>query len=641
MPGVGGLSIATNLLANSASLELSDNQTTLKRAVTQLSSGLRINTAADDPSGESIAVNLQSQVSGTDQGSRNVQDANNAAAVAAGALTTIKDILGRIRQLAEEASSDITSDSDRASLQTETSQLLLEINRIAQNTNFNGEALLDGSHEGYQPDQEASATVTSNSTLNTANSIPGSGQLIEAAAVGDGPATQEPQIDVALLSNALGTGQPETVQVSADSVPYVQPGEVFSAGAAQIQVLSTNPGAGTITATFSAPVASGTVMHGGVWGTSTNAVAAGEQIMTLASSIGDSGVPLYAGEVLQIDPSGLNDIVKVQQVLSPTSFLADFGTAHAAGVLVYSWNGQNGVSGTAPETVTIPFGVSTDPPPVGSEAWVEESTSAFPASNDVQIVGTGTVIGATQTVETIYIPQVTNLGYGQFTVLTALGNAAGPVIAPNDGTIQLQVVNDAGTIGVQESYYDTATQTTQVSPDLISANQRGMYFDGVTLAIGNVTAADVGLSAYVKVLQATAAISGSTDTALNVQDGATQGEAVQLGIAAMNTQSLRLSNTNLSTTISAEDAIGQVDYAVSQVLSQSAQLGAIMVRLNEDLDDNNTASVNLASAAANITDLNVPQATTTYTRMQILGQIGFSVLAQANTNAETILALFR
>ncbi|HTX03773.1 MAG TPA: flagellin [Candidatus Acidoferrales bacterium] len=638
MPGIGGLSIATNLLANIASLNLSDNQATMQRAVTQLSSGLRINSAADDPSGNSIAVNLQSQVSGTDQGSRNVQDANNAAAVASGALTTIKDILERIRQLAEEASSDITSDSDRASLQTETNQLLLEINRIAENTNFNGESLLDGSHEGYQPAQEASATITSNSTLNTASALTNGGDLVAAASVGDGPGSQEPQIDVALDTAAAGTGQPETVQIS--SAQYVQPGEVLTDGPAYITVDSVDPSAGTMTATFSAAVGAGTVMHGYVQAVSTNAVAAGEQVMTLASGLGDADVPLYAGEVLQVDPGGVNDIVKVQQVLSPTSFLADFGSAHAAGVPVYSFNGWEGI-GSGTQTDNLSMGSDTDPPPAGSEAWVEESVSAFPASNDVQIVGTGTVLGNSTTDETIYIPNLPYLGYGDLTVMTALGNADGPVVPADDGTIELQVVNDDGTIGVQESYYDTATQTTQVAPYLISANQRGMYFDGVTITAGNVTSADVGLSAYVKVLQATAAITGTNNTALNVQDGPTQGDAVQLGIAAMNIQSLRLSNTNLSTTLGAEDAIGQVDYAIGQVLSQSAQLGAVMVRLNEDLDDNNTASVNLTSAAANITDLNVPQATTVYTKMQILGLIGASVLAQANTNAESILALFR
>ena len=86
MPGIGGLSVANNLLANEASLNLNRNQDLLKSAVSKLSSGLRINTAADDPSGLAIAESLQAQVNGFDQAVRNVQDATNAATVAEGAL---------------------------------------------------------------------------------------------------------------------------------------------------------------------------------------------------------------------------------------------------------------------------------------------------------------------------------------------------------------------------------------------------------------------------------------------------------------------------------------------------------------------------------------------------------------------------
>lgn len=118
MPGIGGLSIANNLLANSVSLNLNRNQSSLQTAVTRLSSGLRINTAADDPSGLAIAESLQAQVNGFDQGSRNVQDATNAAQVAEGALQTTTDILQRVRTLAVEGASDITSTDDRKNLQT-------------------------------------------------------------------------------------------------------------------------------------------------------------------------------------------------------------------------------------------------------------------------------------------------------------------------------------------------------------------------------------------------------------------------------------------------------------------------------------------------------------------------------------------
>lgn len=118
MPGIGGLSIANNLLSNAAQLNLNNNQKALQTSVTRLSSGLRINSAADDPSGLAIAETLQSQVNGFDQAAQNVQNANNAVTVAEGALQTTTDILQRIRSLAVEASSDISSESDKANLQT-------------------------------------------------------------------------------------------------------------------------------------------------------------------------------------------------------------------------------------------------------------------------------------------------------------------------------------------------------------------------------------------------------------------------------------------------------------------------------------------------------------------------------------------
>ena len=160
-----GLSIATNLLSNSVQLNLDNNQKQLQNVVTQLSSGLRINTAADDPSGNAISTNLTSQYQAFNQASQNVQNANNAAQVALGALTQQTDILQRIRVLAVEAASDVNSTSDRANLQTEVGQLLLEVNRISQNTNFNGQALLDGSHQGDQAGAEAYFTITANAAL--------------------------------------------------------------------------------------------------------------------------------------------------------------------------------------------------------------------------------------------------------------------------------------------------------------------------------------------------------------------------------------------------------------------------------------------------------------------------------------------
>ena len=134
------LSLAGGAL--NASLKTQNELQTLTK---RLSSGLRVNSATDDPSGLAIAESLASKVNGLDEGSRQIQTANNALTVADGAMTTISDILQRMRSLVVQARSDLQSTADHGNIQAELSQLRLEIDRIAQNTSFNGRSLLDGS----------------------------------------------------------------------------------------------------------------------------------------------------------------------------------------------------------------------------------------------------------------------------------------------------------------------------------------------------------------------------------------------------------------------------------------------------------------------------------------------------------------
>jgi flagellin len=126
-------------------------QSALRTETQRLASGLRINTAADDPSGLAIAESLASKVAGLDQGVHEIQNAGNALTVAESAMASISDILRRMRALVVQARSDVQSTADRGDMQAELSQLRLEIDKIAQNTTFNGRALLDGSASSAIP----------------------------------------------------------------------------------------------------------------------------------------------------------------------------------------------------------------------------------------------------------------------------------------------------------------------------------------------------------------------------------------------------------------------------------------------------------------------------------------------------------
>ncbi|HEX3468518.1 MAG TPA: flagellin [Candidatus Elarobacter sp.] len=135
-------------LALNASLR---TQRSLASDTTRLSSGLRINSAADDPSGLAIAESLASRVAGIDQGVHEIQNASNALTVADGAMSTISEILQRMRSLVVEARSSLMSASDLSDAQAELDQLRQEIDRIAQGTTFNGRPLLDGSASSVLP----------------------------------------------------------------------------------------------------------------------------------------------------------------------------------------------------------------------------------------------------------------------------------------------------------------------------------------------------------------------------------------------------------------------------------------------------------------------------------------------------------
>jgi flagellin len=131
----------------SASFVLQNEALTQNRLLTDvnaLATGLRVSSAVDDPSGYTIAETIDTKVSGLQQSVTNVQTANNMLSVADGALSSMELILQRIRSLTVEANSDINSQSDLENIQTEINQMLLEVNKISQETNFNGLTLFNG-----------------------------------------------------------------------------------------------------------------------------------------------------------------------------------------------------------------------------------------------------------------------------------------------------------------------------------------------------------------------------------------------------------------------------------------------------------------------------------------------------------------
>jgi flagellin len=139
-----GLFINTNASSINARRKLTSSINALGRSFERLSSGLRINSARDDAAGLAITNRMTAQIRGLDQAVRNSNDGISLAQTAEGALNETTNLLQRVRELAVQSASDNNNASDRASLNEEVNQLVDEINRIATNTSFNGNKLLNG-----------------------------------------------------------------------------------------------------------------------------------------------------------------------------------------------------------------------------------------------------------------------------------------------------------------------------------------------------------------------------------------------------------------------------------------------------------------------------------------------------------------
>ena len=120
------------------------NTSNVLKTSKELSSGMRINSAADDASGLSVSERMRSQIRGLNQASRNVMNGTSMLQTAEGFMQSTTDILQRIRELAVQSANGIYSDEDRSMLQTEVEQLVSEVDRISQIAEFNGMTLLSG-----------------------------------------------------------------------------------------------------------------------------------------------------------------------------------------------------------------------------------------------------------------------------------------------------------------------------------------------------------------------------------------------------------------------------------------------------------------------------------------------------------------
>ena len=195
--------INTNATSLTAQLNLNTSKASLQTSVQRLSSGLRINSAADDAAGLAIATRMGSQVKGMNVAVRNANDGISLAQTADGALASVSDSLQRMRELAVQARNATNGSSDKDSLDKEFGELAKEVQRVLGGTSFNGKAVL-GTDAGAL-DFQVGAGTTSNDTITVTTTNMTTNSNITAVAGTDNTGAGRAVIDNTATTTSLGT----------------------------------------------------------------------------------------------------------------------------------------------------------------------------------------------------------------------------------------------------------------------------------------------------------------------------------------------------------------------------------------------------------------------------------------------------
>jgi len=217
------LVINTNVASLNAQRSLAASGAELKTAMERLSSGKKINSAADDAAGFAIAERMTAQIRGLNMATKNATDGLSMIAAVENATNDVTDMLHRIRELAVQAANDTNSSTDRGYLQKEVDSLLNEINRVASQTVYNGAEVLDGSRSGAANAQQIQVGTDSGQSISfeiDAVDTDTLGLSLDSFTARDGAtpaAIDDMSGETAATSATLATGEKISVLTAADA----------------------------------------------------------------------------------------------------------------------------------------------------------------------------------------------------------------------------------------------------------------------------------------------------------------------------------------------------------------------------------------------------------------------------------------
>jgi flagellin len=523
--------INTNVSAQLAKNNMDKVQREMENSISKLSSGQRINKAADDAAGMAIAGRMESQIRGLTMAIRHAKDGQNLIDTADGAASEIENALQRMRELAVQSASDTLDSNNRLFLNAEATALKAEIDRIAAQTTWNGMNLLDGSY-GSTGAKNIHVGMDSRETIDV--------QIKNSS------------------SNELGVFQLQ--------------GEMGAMGDTQSGVAAS----GSITAQ--------TLTLNGYVGTDTVAVAIdtnADKVADLINAVTEStGVEAYAVTKARLFSfsAGVDEVrfalhSEDRDSTQSVSISANITSTNDLTVLATAINNTFSTTGISAELAVNK-----------TELIITHASGASIGINDFAVKGTDTD--------------------------SAIG-------------FSMQALDRYGVRGDDPGFVGTPTITTVHAS---TTSRSGVVVGQLVLE---------SINAFT--------VTGDDTTVSEGFFGTEHyGAAPFGGTAAGGTATLNnVAKLSVTTRAGANDAIKALDGAISKINSQRADLGAVSNRLTSVIDNATSMVTNTESSRSHILDTDFASETTKLTRSQILQQAATSMLAQANSSKQGVLALIQ
>ena len=616
--------VKNNMSAISTLNTLNKNSSALAKSLAKVSSGMKINSAADDASGYAISERMRVQIRSLDQANQNTQNGSSMMKVAEGAVSSTVEILKTLKEKAVNAANDSNTDSDRQTIQKELDQSIDQINDNA-NVTFNGKYLVDGSKNTI-----GNATYTALSNQNLSTDTTKDTKLTE-------------------LKSRSGDSL-EIMDTDKVTVSYVKGGKTYSA-------------------TFDVSYATDPTNNP----SKKDGIRTLQDIFTQAEMINDEDT--IFGSAANDSIAKVNGLTDAEKTTKQTevqtannAFTAAKGTYKGA---VTAFDNAQKTFDAAVDTFKA--AIATYNTSAAAADKIDTNALAGLSGMDYLATAAGqgnftklkadTTGGQAITTMSNALKAYNGATYDAGKTLADIDVRTGGAVKDYDNAVSAYeaakidysksaaapTLLTGSKVGVSaaDSVVETASGQNAVT---ITANSSGVggQISGFNISIsdknGNVKkSANAALDAFEETVRAQ---NKSEDNAISLQVGAKANQSIKVGLTDMRAEALGLQGAdgtklNISTQNKANAAINVLDNAIQKALDQQTTIGSVESRLEYTSSNLTTASENVQSSESTIRDADMAKEMTNYTKNNVLLQAAQSMLAQANQSSSNVLSLLQ